>query len=410
MAAPLSVLGWLDFGASEHKKALTLLEQFSQHDTVDELGLGTIRDAFADRLFPGTSTIQTRARYFLIVPWVYQRLEHRKINSFAFGREVRGHEVKVIKSLAKAEAGPGVIGISAQETLKRFPSSIYWSGLEAWGIRRFDGSQRQYHAAVDNYYARIKLTAATRDDDPAHLQVPPNWDGGLPACPSHVAELDTLSLTRIEADYLCDRIRMSHPDSLLAELCMSDVPPDDVVVPWEHPGVKHVSDALSEDIEHARRFSLVAWLATLLYQRILARQDGDESVGQQKRDELDRLWDEALTQLEAEREDLLAWSREQFWSRLLVGMRARVDPATRLFVNSWIDHVLVSLDGTPLDSQTTERLIANRERSLKGARARVDNAKSRVAWLDQAISYPMDYRWSATVIRLLTDIQEGRTV
>jgi Family of unknown function (DUF6361) len=37
------------------------------------LGLGTIRDAFADMLFPGTSAPRIRPRYFLIVPWIYLR-------------------------------------------------------------------------------------------------------------------------------------------------------------------------------------------------------------------------------------------------------------------------------------------------------------------------------------------------
>lgn len=40
--------------------------------TLDELGIGSIRDTFSDELFPGTSTIQTRARYFLFVPWIMQ--------------------------------------------------------------------------------------------------------------------------------------------------------------------------------------------------------------------------------------------------------------------------------------------------------------------------------------------------
>ena len=34
---------------------------------VDEIGIGLIRDAFANYFFPGTSTVQTRAKYFLIV-------------------------------------------------------------------------------------------------------------------------------------------------------------------------------------------------------------------------------------------------------------------------------------------------------------------------------------------------------
>ncbi|MEX2417466.1 MAG: DUF6361 family protein [Actinomycetota bacterium] len=34
---------------------------FREEGSVDEIGVGVIRDAFADMFFPGTSTIQTRA-------------------------------------------------------------------------------------------------------------------------------------------------------------------------------------------------------------------------------------------------------------------------------------------------------------------------------------------------------------
>ena len=42
----------------------------SEQGAVDELGTGIVRDAFANYFFPGTSTIQTRAKYFLIVPYL----------------------------------------------------------------------------------------------------------------------------------------------------------------------------------------------------------------------------------------------------------------------------------------------------------------------------------------------------
>ena len=41
---------------------------FQEKESRDELGLGSVRDSFADQLFPGTSTIQTRLRYTLFVP------------------------------------------------------------------------------------------------------------------------------------------------------------------------------------------------------------------------------------------------------------------------------------------------------------------------------------------------------
>jgi hypothetical protein len=38
---------------------------FGVHDTRDELGIGSVRDAFADTLFPGTGTIMTgRGTFF----------------------------------------------------------------------------------------------------------------------------------------------------------------------------------------------------------------------------------------------------------------------------------------------------------------------------------------------------------
>jgi len=56
----MSQFVWLDYSERERRKML---------DTVDELGIGSVHDTFADLFFPGTSTIMTRARYFLLVLW-----------------------------------------------------------------------------------------------------------------------------------------------------------------------------------------------------------------------------------------------------------------------------------------------------------------------------------------------------
>jgi len=71
----------LDYSERERRKMLDVVDLFREHDTRDELGVGSVRDAFADMLFPGTSTIMTRARYFLLVAWTYQRLERLQVRS-----------------------------------------------------------------------------------------------------------------------------------------------------------------------------------------------------------------------------------------------------------------------------------------------------------------------------------------
>ena len=70
-----SAFAWLDHSEEQRRQILDVLDLFREKSTIDELGLGTIRDAFADMLFPGTSAPQTKARYFLFIPWIYLGLE-----------------------------------------------------------------------------------------------------------------------------------------------------------------------------------------------------------------------------------------------------------------------------------------------------------------------------------------------
>ena len=63
-------LGWIDFSKSDREKVLDVMHLLQEQGGVDELGIGIVRDAFANRFFPGTSTVQTRAKFFLIIPYV----------------------------------------------------------------------------------------------------------------------------------------------------------------------------------------------------------------------------------------------------------------------------------------------------------------------------------------------------
>ncbi len=92
-----SSFGWLDFSEKDRRTALDVISLFDERETRDELGLGSVRDAIADQLFPGTSTIQTRARYFLFVPWLYLDLERRRVSSSRAADYARVQEVKLIR-------------------------------------------------------------------------------------------------------------------------------------------------------------------------------------------------------------------------------------------------------------------------------------------------------------------------
>ena len=76
-----SSIAWIDFSEQDRRRMIEMVSLFKDRDTRDELGLGSIRNAFADLFFPGTSTLQTRARYFFFVPWIYLYFEERRVPS-----------------------------------------------------------------------------------------------------------------------------------------------------------------------------------------------------------------------------------------------------------------------------------------------------------------------------------------
>ncbi|MCP8900945.1 DUF6361 family protein [Gilvimarinus xylanilyticus] len=126
-----ATLSWLDLTSSDREKFRGILDLFSEQGTVDELGLGSLRDAFSDALFPGTSVLHTRLRYVLFVPWLYQALEHRGAGGDVVDA-ARKKEVELIDHLA-ATGEDGVIGVQARASLVRLPSSVYWFALSRWG-------------------------------------------------------------------------------------------------------------------------------------------------------------------------------------------------------------------------------------------------------------------------------------
>lgn len=125
----MSTFVWLDYSERERRKMLDVVDLFREHDTRDELGIGSVRDAFADMLLPGTSTIMTRARYFLLVPWTYQRLERLRVGSAEIAARARRAELNLVQPIEDSNDNDGNIGKLAKTTLKRLPSSVYWQGL-----------------------------------------------------------------------------------------------------------------------------------------------------------------------------------------------------------------------------------------------------------------------------------------
>lgn len=77
-------LGWIDFSKEDRQKAFDVINLLSEQGAVDELGIGVIRDAFANYFFPGTSTIQTTDKD--IIPDEFRELYETFCNTLKIRR------------------------------------------------------------------------------------------------------------------------------------------------------------------------------------------------------------------------------------------------------------------------------------------------------------------------------------
>ena len=403
-----SKFGWVDFTAEDRQRMLNVVRLFREQDTRDELGMGTIRDAFADHFFPGTSTIQTRAKYFLFIPWIYLIAEQKKISTAEIKQRARKMEVQLIHALLGTEDADGVIGREAMDKLQRLPSMVYWNGLGSWGIRVFPGSRSQYHLSLNAYYRRsasqmAHTATSTREYETADRLPPVNWHPGLPDRPAYFPYTAEMALTTDEAEYLAERILLRHGHSLLARL-LSNRKDVDVGFVWNHPLVVSLSAELQDTIRHSRYFSEAIHGAALLYNLMLARKLQSAHL-EDKYIALMADWSEVIRS---------QWVGFQNWYAELTAFwecpalrEARIPAGTRAFVHRWME-LLFEGPGphAVAGSRRAQDLIYAREAMLKRNRARLGNPRALEMWGGQAGTRQLDYRWP-NARRILSDITIG---
>lgn len=401
-----STFTWLDYSEHERRKMLDVIELFGERVTRDELGLAGVRDAFADKLFPGTSTIQTRARYFLFVPWTFLLLEEKRVHSAQAAERARKLEVQLIGALAKSDDHNGTIGIVAKENVRRLASSVYWQGLATWGIRRFAGSQEEYYRSLDSLYERQKTHANTSrefDGESLRGEFLANWHSGLPQRPSDFPEQAFFSMTQAEASYLREQVVLHCPGSLIAYLVQEQIEVDDIAFAWDLP-IK-LPPQLAEWVAHARNFSEIMHGAALLYNLMLA-----EACDWAEQQDVFREWLETWSQAVSQRHiEFRNWDRQRFWA-MTTQQNPRVHSRARRFIDSWIDYCLAksSLDEIA-NGPSGRRLVHLREQQLKGGLARLDNLRARELWQaggGEAGTGQLDFRWRAAS-RIVSDILDG---
>ena len=400
-----SHLAWIDHDSKARERTLRILSLFQEKESRDELGLGSVRDSFADQLFPGTSTIQTRLRYMLFVPWIYHALEEKRLPAESFAIQADKLERDLVQPLMDSDDQAGVFGKTAGKKLKRLPSSVYWAGLGVWGIRLTPFSQEEYHRRIDETYRRrdalkaLEKDARARGDDIDVEQrlAALSWHPRLPASPEGFPAKVDVAASREEAEFMLERIQVSCGDSLLSFLALH-CEPADTQAPWAHPDYGRFSEQHKELLTHARLFSEVMHGAALSYNIQLARLRNHEDLVAEHQASFDK-WTAHLP-----REEINAWSECRLWE-LTMDHGHTITPQTRSFVQQWIDHTRKSPDDLLANSEALN-LIKRREMQLKGTRSRFKNQRALEQWGGYSGVGRLVYRWPNVQV-LLNDLYQG---
>lgn len=401
-------MAWLDFSEDEQRRARELLAFFSEHDTRDELGIGTVRDALSDAMFPGSSVIQTRARYFLFVPWLFQEAGRRGYVGPGLLEWVRRQERRLIEALRRGgwgHARSGLIGRVAGTQLKILPSAIYWTGLQRFDILRRGGSMEQVAGLMRGTVGiEEALTELVERPDPV-------WDPNLPEPAVGFFQMDEASfgMALEEAEWLAERMAAGAHDTLIAWLVTTRAQLSSASeAPWEDPATAEAPDGIQHVVQNAKLFSLAMHGAALLYNLLIAERAKAEDLdpaGERLAHYHDALveWADRVNGMAGE---LVRWRRSDFWA-LVRGSNPRVPLLTQNFVERWLELATPDPEGIG-ENQHARRLVSARERLLKGSQSRLTNDRLLHEWSGGSGVGRLTFRWSQVKV-LLGDIADGRS-
>lgn len=293
-------LGWIDFSKEDRQKALDVINLLSEQGTVDELGIGTVRDAFANCFFPGTSTVQTRAKYFFIIPRILKEAVDGRYGK-EIGRilkEIDADEKDCAKRLLNSDSKvEGVIGsrVLPKGWVSRRPSDIYWNGIKRYGIFCIkDLSIQEYISSslrIENQKTAIKSTKYTYDEEENNTD---DMDAGnidsikfwsLPSYDNDWRDNLTIDLTKEESEYLNRQIQKETRGSLLEYILKNKIILD------EYDSFESLRYVLSDKVDSktadmmklACDFNNLIYMARIRYNLMLSEGENKDALSEWER-------------------------------------------------------------------------------------------------------------------------------
>lgn len=407
----MAQIGWIDFSKTHKDRVATVLDLLKLDGMVDELGIGVIRDAFANEMFPGISTIQTKAKYFFLTPyilWDYCRLSSSKKKGLSVQKYLERQENETmwhLIDLYDAQIGEGVIGILKKrpQTLMRKPSAIYWNGMTFYKFIQTDLSITPFLISKSRHSIESLLSESLDGDDSLgddrdaeyenvfNIRVKPDikWYANL--------QETRLELTHDEADFFRSRIIENAGTRLIAELTKND----NLFALFEKSKnfeqfatdcqVFPASDHLKTILALAHDFSEVMYGAHILYNKLIQQKFFQNNC-------FDEDWQQWISNIGNK---LIA--PQNLNEKAIFSYALQAKKHTQLFVNEWINFV----HSKKFDAEKMEKLVFDQEIWNKKFKARLNKSDVQDVKENVWVGFRrLDYRYSQAK-RILTDIKKG---
>jgi len=225
------MFGWIDFSDEERRRTSEIMNLARYPGAIDELGFGILRDAFADKLFPATSTLHTHARYYYLISYLMKDIERlgcgrslEQLQTMLQDGEIRTCRRLVAWSKQQTVPVSGITGSDSLDSgwVKMTPAFMDWAAIQRLKLFRdpemkLRGFLRSVSATSKTDFASLRpeeLYESTTDYSYGSLWDVPysvyeTWDEG--------DEL-SLSLDPVEAEDLKNRIVRYFPNTAYAAI------------------------------------------------------------------------------------------------------------------------------------------------------------------------------------------------
>jgi hypothetical protein len=406
-------LGFVNFSQEELARKNKVLQMVRDQTAIDELGFGRIRDAFANMMFPGMSTLQRRAKYFAVMPSLYYQATKKKYNSV---RDVRAQivkwEIRLTDMLVKGAGNDelkktGITGRSMLEAAKNDPAKfvkydptyIYMNGLRTYGMIK--GDIDIYRLIFERSQQLGQVKPKYRASEEGEMSDSEDL-GGLTQFFSvsgeeydfDAGDMLPLELTKREADYMKNHIinSMKSMDSLLAYILRNNTD----VLP-EYDSLGNIWQDMPEDFtdfmkqyKMGQRFSHLAYVVQLRFNHIMAMFNEQE---------------EEANKLQARIEEILDLYPSDFTYQAIEDMlffiRNRVTETTVITFCKRAVRLIEKRAWDELDD-----LIVAREKAVKPGRNKLRNPK----YKGEERGWPsmLSFRWNEIVYQVINEIREAK--